>query len=87
MNFDKPFWRTVLRETDGTASSSRLLSTALVLAVLCWVSYITVHNRHLPDLSPVGMFLASSTTALYGVNKLSTGLSTVLSKITGKDQG
>jgi hypothetical protein len=70
MNFDKPFWRTVLRDSDGTASSSRLLVTAVVSASLGWGSYLVVSNKALPDLSLLAGFISYTSLSLYGVNRL-----------------
>jgi hypothetical protein len=70
MNFDKPFWKTVLREADGTASTSRLLVTGIVAACLLWVSGLVIKNHALPNLEPVGMFISTTTLCLYGVNKV-----------------
>lgn len=80
MNFEKPFWKTVLREENGTASSSRLFSCVLVIASIVWVTYVTIHKRDLPDLQPVGMFLTTTTGATYGVNKITSAIAAMTGK-------
>lgn len=76
MNFDKPFWKNVLRESDGTPSSSRLYLGLIVLFPLFWVSYIVVKTISIPNLSPVEAFISGGALATYGVNRLaSSGIS------------
>jgi hypothetical protein len=70
MNFDKPFWKSVFREADGTASSSRLLTATIIVSSLLWVFYLTLAHRELPDLKSVGEFDCTTTLALYGINKV-----------------
>lgn len=79
-NFEKPYWKTVFRESDGTASSSRLLTATIVFAVILWVSVLTYREHKLPDLSPVATFVASTVSSLYGVNRVTD----VIASITGK---
>lgn len=79
-NFARPFWRNAWREPDGTPSSSRLLTTAVVLTTLGVVVYVTRLSHALPDLKIVGGFLSTVVLALYGVNKFGS----VFTQIFGK---
>lgn len=80
MNFDKSFWSNLLRESDGTPSSARLLTATIVFSALFWVTFITCTHKALPDLQPVGAFVGTTTLALYGINKGAGVLSDIFSK-------
>ena len=84
MNPEKPFWKHVLRESDGTPSASRLLTAGLVLATIMWVTFLVSRNHSMPDMAPVGIFLSSTAVSLYGVNKMATAASS-FSPTTDKD--
>lgn len=86
MNFDKGFWSNVLRDSDGSPSSSRLLTACIVFSALVWVSFLTIRHKELPNLQPVGEFVCTTTLALYGVNKLSSSASTIFGSTTTKDK-
>lgn len=70
MNWDKSFWKGLLRESDGTPSSSRFLAAATVLAALGWITFIVVKTVAIPTLGPIGSFIVDVTLGLYGVNNL-----------------
>lgn len=80
MNFDKSFFKGVLRESDGTPSASRSLSALIVFAVIGWVTFLVIRTHTLPPLQEAGMFLSTSTAALYGTNKVSSAISSILGK-------
>jgi hypothetical protein len=80
MNFDKPFWRTVLREADGTASAARLFCAAIITSALGWVTYATLKHGVIPDLAPVAAFITATTLALYGVNKVASATQNIFGK-------
>jgi CRISPR/Cas system endoribonuclease Cas6 (RAMP superfamily) len=83
MNFDKPFWKTVFREADGTASSARLLTATIIVAALLWVTFLVIKNHVMPDLQPASGFVGGTTLSLYGVNKGGSVLSDIFGKIKG----
>lgn len=68
-NWDKGFWRGILRESDGTPSYSRVGSLLLLLGTLGWVTYCVLKNHIIPDLVGPGGFFTGGTLSLYGVNK------------------
>lgn len=80
MNFNKPFWATVFRDRDGTASSSRLMVAAIVGACLGWVSYLVVKTGTLPDLALVGQFITTTSLPLYGLNRVTSAASDLFAK-------
>jgi hypothetical protein len=71
VNWDKSFLKGLLRESDGTPSSSRTLTACVILASLCWISYVVIKTHALPDLTTVSAFDTVVGGSLYGLNRLS----------------
>lgn len=63
---DKPFWRRVFSEPDGTPSFSRVATGLIVAFSLGWVTSLVRMNHALPDFGGLVLFIG----ALYGVNKI-----------------
>lgn len=72
INWDKNFLRSAFSESDGTGSSSRLLSAIIIVASLSWITIVVVHTKALPDLASISVFVSSTVGVLYGINKIST---------------
>jgi hypothetical protein len=51
------------------ARFTRLGMTLIILAVIGWVTFDTIHDHVLPDLKHVAEFLVISAGALYGIDK------------------
>ncbi len=64
--------KSVFSEPDGTGSSSRLLTGAIVFATLFVIVFLTAVHKELPNLPMCGEFIALTSAALYGTNKIST---------------
>jgi hypothetical protein len=62
----KPFWRGVFSEPDGTPSFARVATAALVGAAIGWVTYLVHANHALPELAGCAGFI----TVLYTTNKV-----------------
>jgi hypothetical protein len=60
----------IISEADGTGSATRVLAGISVLSTICLVTYVTVINKHLPDLSGASLFLSAGFSG-YAVNKVS----------------
>ena len=80
MNFDKPFWKSLFRDVDGTASSSRVLTALVTVTTLFWVTFVTLKHAQIPELHPVETFLCSVIMSLYGVSRISQALTAITSK-------
>lgn len=63
----KHFIKSVLSESDGTGSWSRVSCAIQLVAVIVWVSYLVVKTHVLPDLGSATIFC----TAAYLGNKAS----------------
>jgi len=80
-NWNRPFWKGAFSESDGTGSTSRILSTIIVVAALTWVTIVVLHTKAIPELGSVAAFVSSAVGVLYGVNKISTKTSdTIIQK-------
>jgi hypothetical protein len=64
------FAKSTLSERDGTGSMSRVLCALIVLAVICWCSYVVIKTKALPDLTSASLLVAAGFSG-YGANKLS----------------
>lgn len=84
MNFDKPYWRNVLRESDGTPSAARLFVAGIITTTLGLVIGVTVKHGALPDLQSAGMFISATSVTLYGVNKVTTAATNIFGKGPGE---
>ncbi len=79
MNWDKPFWRSVFSEPDGTGSWSRVFGTPMVLAVITGFLFIVWMNHRLPTL-PEAIGLAVVAGATYSVNQIGAAIAEFLKK-------
>jgi multisubunit Na+/H+ antiporter MnhC subunit len=70
MNWDKKFFKGLLREADGTPSSGRFHTLLVVVFSLGWVTYLVIKNNKIPDLTGLAMFDAAAISALFGITKL-----------------
>lgn len=68
-NWDKPFFRGVLRESDGTPSLSRTGTLIALLAGVLWVTLSFKVHKEIPDLKPVEAWVDGIALCLYGVNQ------------------
>ncbi len=64
--------QSVFSEPDGSGSSSRVLTGAIVFTILGLIVFLTLVHKQLPDLPTCGEFIALTSAALYGTNKIST---------------
>lgn len=67
------FIKSTFSESDGTGSASRVLSGAVILSTISWITYLVLKNNALPDLSSASLFVGSGS-SIYGMNKLSEAL-------------
>lgn len=65
--------REVLSEPNGQGSYSRVSGMMTVIATICWVTYLVVHNHALPDMAGPAAFLGAGQ-AQYATNKIVTVL-------------
>lgn len=63
--------REVLSEPDGTGSYSRVSGMMIVIATICWVTYLVLRNHLLPDMAGPAAFLGAGQ-AQYATNKIVT---------------
>lgn len=84
-NWDKGFWRGILREEDGTPSYARTGSFLLLLGVLAWVSHIVLKTHSIPDLTGPSWFFTGGTSSLYGINKGAAMVKNLADKLTGNN--
>lgn len=68
-NWDKPFWRSVLSESDGSGSSVRLCITIVVFCACIWITYLTFIHKQFPEFLGVGGFVGGVASALYTINQ------------------
>ena len=52
-NWSRPFFRSMLSESDGNVSSARFCIVLVVVFSLGWVTALVLHDRKLPDLGAV----------------------------------
>ena len=74
------FLKSVLSESDGTGSWTRLGSCLIVLSTLGWITHVVWKTHAIPDLGGATAFMTTGSGVMYGTNKLSS----VVSAITGK---
>jgi hypothetical protein len=68
-NWSRPFFRSMLSESDGIVSSSRFCIVLVVLFSLGWVTGLVLHDRKLPDLGAVGGYVTLVCGSLYAINR------------------
>lgn len=81
-NWEKGFFKGLLREEDGTPSFARTGCLFLLLAVIAWVTHVVIKMHALPDFSGIGVFLTQGLLSLYGVNKGMTSIKSIVDKFT-----
>jgi hypothetical protein len=68
-NWSRPFFRSMLSESDGNVSSARFCIVLVVVFSLGWVTALVVHDRKLPDLGAVGGYVTLVCGSLYAINR------------------
>ncbi len=68
-NWGRPFFRSMLSESDGNVSSSRVCIVLVVLFSLGWVTGLVLHDKRLPDLGAVGGYVTLICGPLYAINR------------------
>lgn len=68
-NWERPFLRAMLSESDGTVSSARCCVMLVVLFSLGWVTGLVLHDKKLPDLGAVGSYSTLLCGSLYAINR------------------
>lgn len=65
------FLASAFSEDSTMGSSSRLLSGAIVMFTLGWVTYLVAKNHAMPDLAGPLTFMNTGVGTLMGINKAS----------------
>jgi hypothetical protein len=73
-NWSRPFFRSMLSESDGNVSSTRVCMMLVVIFSLGWVSGLVLHDKRLPDLGAVGSYVTLVCGTLYAINRGATVL-------------
>jgi len=68
-NWSRPFFRSMLSESDGNVSSSRVCMVLVVVFSLGWVTGLLLHDKKLPDLGAVGGYVTLVCGTLYAINR------------------
>jgi hypothetical protein len=68
-NWSRPFFRSMLSESDGNVSSSRFCIVLVVMFSLGWVTGLVLHDKKLPDLGAVGAYVTLVCGSLYAINR------------------
>ena len=68
-NWSRPFFRSMLSESDGNVSSARFCMVLVVVFSLGWVTGLVVHEKKLPDLGAVGGYVTLVCGSLYAINR------------------
>ncbi len=68
-NWSRPFFRSMLSESDGNVSSSRVCIVLVVIFSLGWVTGLVLHDKKLPDLGAVGGYVTLVCGSLYAINR------------------
>jgi hypothetical protein len=66
------FLKSVFSESDGTGSFARVSVGFIIFGVMSGILFLIFKNHALPDLSGPTAFVTTSSTTLYGVNKIVT---------------
>ena len=61
--------RSVIYESNGTGSFSRVAGLLIVVVSLAWVTYLVFVNKAIPDLTNVEIFVLSTAGSFYGINR------------------
>jgi hypothetical protein len=65
-NWSRPFFRSMLSESDGIVSSSRFCIVLVVLFSLGWVTGLVLHDR---KFGAVGSYVTLVCGSLYAINR------------------
>ena len=68
-NWSRPFFRSMLSESDGNVSSARFCIVLVVVFSLGWVTSLVVRDKKLPDLGAVGGYVTLVCGSLYAINR------------------
>ncbi len=68
-NWSRPFFRSLLSESDGNVSSARFCIVLVVVFSLGWVTALVLHDKKLPDLGAVGGYVTLVCGSLYAINR------------------
>jgi len=68
-NWSRPFFRSMLSESDGNVSSARFCIVLVVVFSLGWVTGLVAHDKKLPDLGAVGGYVTLVCGSLYAINR------------------
>jgi hypothetical protein len=68
-NWSRPFFRSMLSESDGNVSSARFCIVLVIVFSLGWVTGLVVHDKRLPDLGAVGGYVTLVCGSLYAINR------------------
>ena len=68
-NWSRPFFRSMLSESDGNVSCTRFCIMLVVVFSLGWVTSLVVHDKRLPDLGAVGGYITLVCGSLYAINR------------------
>lgn len=68
-NWNKPFFKGVLRESDGTPSMARTGTLIALLSAVLWVSYTVKIHREIPNLTEPMNWVGGISLAMYGLNQ------------------
>ncbi len=68
-NWSRPFFRSMLSESDGNVSSSRVCMMLVIVFSLGWVTGLVLHDKRLPDLGAVGGYITLVCGTLYAINR------------------
>ena len=68
-NWSRPFFRSMLSESDGNVSSARFCIVLVVIFSLGWVTALVAHDKKLPDLGAVGGYMTLVCGSLYAINR------------------
>jgi hypothetical protein len=68
-NWSKPFFRSLLSESDGNVSSARFCIVLVVVFSLGWVTALVLQDKKLPDLGAVGAYVTLVCGSLYAINR------------------
>jgi hypothetical protein len=74
------FLKSVLSESDGTGSWSRVGSLLIVLSTLIWITHVVWKTHAIPDLGGATAFMTAGSGTMYGTNKLRAAVSDVFGK-------
>lgn len=79
-NWGRPFFRGLLRESDGTPSMSRTGTLIALLSAVLWVSYIVKLHKEIPNLDGPMNWVGGISLSMYGLNQASSAIRALAKK-------